>query len=289
MNLRFGTAGWSYPDWEGIVYPKPRPGGFDELQFLAGIFSSLEINSTFYRIPSVRTSESWVRRISFRPDFRFTAKLWSRFTHEAGPFEAEDVRLFRQGLQPLKESGRLGALLLQFPWSFRKNKEAGARLLRLFEAFQDYPLVLEVRHSSWNDAAVYDFLKRYQVGFCNIDQPVIGDSLQPTSQVTSPIGYFRLHGRNYKAWFQKDAGRDQRYDYLYTAAEIESLVPLVREISEQAVETYVIANNHYKGQAPCNILEFQQLLTGECPPIPEQLLDRYPELSPGHKDPLSEL
>lgn len=288
MNLHFGTAGWSYPDWEGIVYPKPRPGGFDELQFLAGIFSALEINSTFYRIPSVRTSESWVRRTSFRPDFRFTAKLWSRFTHEAGPFEAQDVRLFRQGLQPLKESGRLGALLLQFPWSFRKNKESGARLLRLFEAFQDYPLVLEVRHSSWDDAAVYDFLKKHRVGFCNIDQPVIGDSLQPTSHVTSPIGYLRLHGRNYKAWFQKDAGRDQRYDYLYTAAEIESLVPLVREIAEQAVETYVIANNHYKGQAPCNVLEFQQLLTGECPPIPRPLLDCYPELSPGLKDPLSE-
>ncbi len=182
----------------------------------------------------------------------------------------------------------LGALLLQFPWSFRKGKPEGIRLLRIFEAFQDYPLVLEVRHSSWQDEAVFGFLKKHRVGFCNVDQPVIGESLPPTSQVTSPVGYFRLHGRNYRDWFREGAGRDQRYDYLYAKEELETIAGLVEEIARKTEDSYVIANNHFRGQAPCNALELQQILTGEQPSVPPLLAQQYPRLAApaGSREPL---
>lgn len=278
MTLRFGTAGWSYPDWQGIVYPQPRPPGFQELPYLARLFSVLEINSTFYRPPSARVSERWVRQVQPFPDFRFTAKLWSRFSHEATTLQAGEIDLFREGLAPLKEAGILSALLLQFPWSFRKEKANGIRLLRIFEAFSDYPLVLEVRHASWDDEVVRDFLRKHQVGFCNLDQPVIGESHPPSAHVTSEIGYFRFHGRNYDHWFRENAGRDQRYDYLYSQEEIKSLEPMIKEIATKARETIVIGNNHFQGQAPCNILELQQLVTGSTPPIPTELRERFPSL-----------
>ncbi|HET9751613.1 MAG TPA: DUF72 domain-containing protein, partial [Myxococcales bacterium] len=80
--IRFGPAGWDYPDWAGKVYPKPRPRGFDPLRFIAGYFQTVEINSTFYRPPSPAVARAWSERVQERPDFRFTAKLWRRFTHE---------------------------------------------------------------------------------------------------------------------------------------------------------------------------------------------------------------
>ena len=279
MTLRLGTAGWSYTDWAGIVYPHPRPKGFDELSFLSEHFSVLEINSTFYHPPSARTAQSWVRRVSAHPQFRFTAKLWGRFTHQNEPLQPDDVQIFLQGIQPLADAGLLGALLVQFPWSFRKGKAEGIRLLRLIEAFRICPLVLEVRHSSWNDEAVFEFLKKYKVGFCNIDQPIMDASLTPSSQVTSPIGYFRLHGRNYQNWFRENAGRNQRYDYLYDQKELESLAGLIQKIIQQAEDTYVIANNHFRGQAACNALELQKILTGSQPPIPSSLQQHYPRLT----------
>ncbi len=130
--IRFGPAGFQYKDWEGIVYPLPKPKKFDQLAYIANYFDTVEINSTFYGPARATTVESWVRRVEHNPDFRFTAKLYQRFTHQRKTaWTKADVADVRAGFDPLMASGKLGAVLLQFPWSLpahgREPRVAGRR------------------------------------------------------------------------------------------------------------------------------------------------------------------
>ena len=208
--LRVGPAGWDYDDWEGIVYPAKKPKGFDPLAYLAEYFDAIEINSTFYRPPSPRAAASWVRRTDQNARFKFTLKLYQKFTHERRGITAEDEAAFRAGVEPIAEAGKLGCVLMQFPWSFKYFPENSLYLKRLIERFKDWPLVLEVRNASWANEVVYELLAERGVGFCNIDQPRSREQLQPTQLATSPVGYVRLHGQNIENWFKEDARRGQR-------------------------------------------------------------------------------
>lgn len=274
-RARVGVAGWSYPDWEGVVYPKGRR--VDGLAYLARFFDALEVNSSFYRIPSPRTTASWARRARQSPDFRLTLKLYRGFTHDRKT-APQDARAFDEALAPLAESGVLGALLLQFPWSFKNDAATRAYLTELLDRFALYPLVLEVRHASWNVPELYAFLHERGVGFCNVDQPVIGRSLRPSEHATGPVGYVRLHGRNYRDWFREDAGRDARYDYLYTEEELEPWIEKIEEVAERAGETYVVTNNHFRGQAVVNALQIRSRLEHRKVAAPAPLVERYPVL-----------
>jgi uncharacterized protein YecE (DUF72 family) len=276
--IRVGPAGWSYKDWEGTVYPPKKGVKFDPLTYLAEIFDTIELNNTFYRPPTAQMSKSWVRRVQSNPNFKFTAKLYRNFTHERKSLAEGDEGLFKSGLAPLVEAGRLGALLLQFPYSFHNTDENRGIVRQLAEKFQSYPLVLEIRHASWDRTSAYQFLREIKMGFCNIDQPQVSYSIGPTRKVTSQVGYLRLHGRNVKEWFHEDAGRDARYDYLYNQFEIFELAERIRQISKEALETYVITNNHYRGQAICNALELKAKLGEKNLKVPEVLLEHYPQL-----------
>jgi uncharacterized protein YecE (DUF72 family) len=278
-RIRVGPAGWSYKDWAGQVYPKPQPRGFDSLTYLAQYFDAVEINSSFYRIPDAKTTRRWVEHVDDHPDFRFTAKLWQGFTHE-GTTSTEDEAAFRQAMAPLHEAGRLGAVLLQFPYRFHHTPEHRAYLRRLADAFGAYPLVLEIRHRSWDRPQVYEFLRELGIGFCNIDQPQVSYSIGLTCVVTSPIGYLRLHGRNAAMWFAEGADAAARYDYRYPAEELEAIVDVVEVLSRQARETYLITNNHFRGQAALNALELRHRLRRAPVPVPPPLLMAYPELRP---------
>jgi len=166
--------------------------------------------------------------------FRFALKLWRRFTHEReAAFTREEIDAVRAGLDPIAEAGRLGVVLLQFPWSFR-NEEANREWLRdVANAFRAYPLAVEVRHVSWNDPAFYAELAERGMGFVNVDPPLFRNSIKPSARATSGIGYVRVHGRNYRDWFRKTAGRDERYDYLYTAKELEPWADRTRELADE--------------------------------------------------------
>ncbi len=274
-TLFTGVAGWSYPDWDGIVYP---PGTrIDGLVHLASYFDTVEVNSPFYRIPTVRTTSSWVRRVEHNPRFKFSIKLYRGLTHERGPAES-DLLDFVRALSPLQEAGVLGALLLQFPWSFKHDASNEAYLEELLERLRDYPRVVEIRHDSWSQPEFFELLRRLRVGFCNIDQPVIGRSLSPSRETTSEVGYFRFHGRNYAQWFNEDAGRDQRYDYLYSAEELDPWVDSISEVSENASETFVITNNHYRGQAVVNALQIRARIERRRVRAPASLVAHYPVL-----------
>jgi uncharacterized protein YecE (DUF72 family) len=196
--IRVGPAGWSYQDWEGIVFPQKKGSKFDPLAYLADLFDTIELNNTFYRPPTPQMGKSWAKRVQSNPKFKFTAKLYRNFTHERQSLSEIDEGVFKAGLEPLAESGRLGVLLLQFPYSFHNNEENREYVRKLAGQFKEYPLVLEIRHASWDRASVYQFLREIQVGFCNLDQPQVSYSIGPTKKVTSRMGYLRLHGRNVK-------------------------------------------------------------------------------------------
>lgn len=274
--LRIGVAGWSYRDWEGIVYPPGLPGR-ERLPFLARFFDCIEINSTFYRPPVADHARRWAGAVADRPRFLFTAKLSKGFTHE-GDLAPPAVRAFREGIAPLAEAGRLGALLAQFPWFFRDTPEARDRIARIASAFRGLPVVVELRHRSFAARDALAFLEDLGLGFAAIDLPLARDTMRPSSVNTGPIGYVRLHGRNREAWFSREATRDQKYDYLYSPGELAAWLPRIRRLAEKTRLTFVVANNHYRGKAPANALELIRLLEGGRVEAPDPLVEAYPDL-----------
>ncbi|HEX4542058.1 MAG TPA: DUF72 domain-containing protein [Candidatus Acidoferrum sp.] len=284
QTLRIGPAGWSYPDWAGYVYPSRRPKGFHEATYLAEFFDSIEINTSFYQPLRPDFAKHWIELVSANPRFVFTAKLWQRFTHDtvSAPAGAtwEDERAVRAGFDVLRAAGKLGAVLLQFPFSFHRTKETVAYLSAVLLRFRDYPLVVEVRHDTWNSPETLALLHEHGAGICNIDQPIIGKSLAPSAQATSPVGYIRLHGRRYDTWFSDDETipAHERYNYLYSAEELDPWIARIKKVSTQAHNTFVVTNNHYQGKAVVNALQLISILKGTKVKVPEPLRQHYPQL-----------
>jgi uncharacterized protein YecE (DUF72 family) len=288
-QILVGPAGWSYSDWHGIVYPSRRPRGFHEATYLAEYFDTIEINTSFYNPLRPEFAAHWIECVAANPRFRFTAKLWKRFTHESGT-TADDERAVRAGFDVLQRAGRLGAVLLQFPFSFHDTPENLAHLKKVFDAFHDYPLVVEVRHATWAKPGFYEFLHARRVGVCNIDQPVIGRSVKPGERTTSAVGYVRLHGRRYDTWFSDDpeVASYERYNYLYPEEELEPWAKRIRHVASSAETTFVITNNHFEGKSVVNALQLIHLLSGNRVKVPETLRHRYPELDRIADEPASE-
>jgi uncharacterized protein YecE (DUF72 family) len=277
--ISVGVAGWDYPDWSGIVYPSGATRRFDRLAAIARLVDVVEINATFYRPASTRTAASWAARVSSTPAFRFTAKAHRAITHEPWDDAAAAAAPTLTGLLPLREEGLLGALLVQFPQSFHWTPEHRDRLARILDALEGWPLVVEGRHISWDDDRAAAWMREREVGWCVVDQPRIAGSTAPARpRVTAELAYVRLHGRNAAAWFDPGAGRDRRYDYLYTMEALRPLAESARAMGAQAHRLYVIANNHFRGQALANALELKHLIQGETPNAPDGLVAAYPQL-----------
>lgn len=277
--IKVGPAGWSYKDWEGIVYPEKPGARFDPLEYLSRFFDTIEINSTFYRPPTPKTTKAWAKRVSGNPKFTFTSKLNQIFTHQRGKATAQDEKDFRDGLAPLVSASRLGAVLMQFPWSFKNGADERRFLFDLIRRFREYPLVLEVRHLSWSQPEIYETLEELGVGICNIDQPLFSKSIKPSALTTSSVGYVRLHGRNYENWFREKADRDDRYNYLYSLEQLEPWIAKINQVAHHTKETYVITNNHFRGQAVVNAIEIKSTLAERKVEAPTPLFATYPRLA----------
>src|SRR3954454_19971718 len=281
-----GTAGWQYKDWNGKFYPPKLKT--PNLQFYAQYFDTVEINSSFYGHIRPKVAEGWCKLVEdVNPDFVFTAKLNRAFTHSpiaviestsAASIKpgTNDEAEAKAGLDVLAGQRRLGALLMQFPVSFKNTEENRQYLASLAGRFNEYPLVVEVRHSSWDDPAVLRSFAEMGVGFCNIDQPLLGKALAPSQIALGRIGYVRLHGRNYQQWFEHDHPHD-RYNYLYSMPELESWARRIEHVSQQAETTFVISNNHFESKAAVNSLQLESMLTNNPVEAPGTLVHAYPE------------
>jgi len=333
-EIRVGPAGWSYPDWSGYVYPSPRPKGFHEATYLAQFFDTIEINTSFYSPLQPGHAHQWLERVAANPRFLFTAKLWQKFTHDTFPSTSDpstsgpgapgttptdfaspgsskltrtvsgptgiptgdDERAVRAGFDVLRNAGKLGAVLLQFPFSFHRTRETTAYLIALLQRFGDYPLAVEVRHASWDDPEVFALLREHHAALCNIDQPIIGRSLLPSDakspaplvgksplpgeKSTTPIGYIRLHGRRYDTWFSDDPTipPHERYNYLYSPEELKPWANRIQTESEHTRKVFAVTNNHYLGKGVVNALQLISMLKGAKVNVPEPLRQHYLEL-----------
>ena len=255
----FGTAGWSYVDWHGPVYPVNKPKGFNHLLFLSENFNFVEVNTTFYHIPSLKLTTGWVQKTESIPDFKFWIKVYQNFTHKR-ILHNHEIEGFKHSLEPLVRSSKLIGLLAQFPYSFKLNTENFEYIMNLSKIFEEFKLAIEFRHTSWDQDEVLDQFVKNNIIWVNLDQPVISQSLPLTSHLTHPeISYLRLHGRNYKSWFSKE-GRDARYNYDYKTIELNQIAEKIKKLKEKAKKIFVSGNNHYKGSAVKNLIELKKIL-----------------------------
>jgi uncharacterized protein YecE (DUF72 family) len=308
-SLRIGTSGWNYPlgpgTWNGVFYPKSRSkkagtAGFDELRFYAEHFNTVEVNSTFYGTPRAEVTRTWAERTP--AGFEFSLKLYQKFTHpkmfkeaalktapgSKGPLldllaqvTQSDIDDYRAGIEPLASTGRLGALLAQFPPSFKDTPPARDYLEQLLRAFASYPIAVELRHRSWSDAFgdTLDLLNAFNAAWVQIDEPKFKLSIRQNwlPNITG-FYYVRLHGRNVAKWWHHEH-RDDRYDYLYSSEELEEFTETAAAAKELVKKAYLYTNNHFAAKSVVNAVMLKAQL-GE--PVdgeyPTELVERYPEI-----------
>ena len=287
-----GTSGWSYPTgkgtWNGVFYPKKK-AGFDELKFYAEHFDTVEVNSSFYRVPSIDAVRKWAARTP--ANFEFSLKLYQKFTHpemfvkatglDPADLDRQDVDEFRAAIDPLANAGKLGALLAQFPASFRNDANARGYLDWLLNAFKDYQVAVELRHRSFSEDPVetMQILSGHHAALVQIDEPKFKDSIRQNRRANvKTLYYMRLHGRNAAEWWTHEKSED-RYNYLYSGSELDPIVEDLEEASTEVKKSYVYANNHFSAKSVANAVTIKsklgQPIEGE---YPETLVERYPDL-----------
>ncbi len=273
--IAVGVAGWSYPDWEGYVYA----GGVgDRLRFLSRYVDMVEVNSSFYAVPTARHSARWLEVTLDRPEFFFTAKLPRDITHE-GRWDEKTAAAIAEGFRPLLEAGKLHHFLAQFRYDFRDETVSRTLIARLAERLTPLTsLTLELRHASWQAPEALAYLNGLGVGVAQLDYPASGEAFTLDVTGVGRHAYFRLHGRNARAWFDRKAGRDETYNYLYSADELKDLRERANRIASVSATLTIVANNHYQGKEVVNALQLKSMLTGYAVSCPPALALRYPQL-----------
>jgi uncharacterized protein YecE (DUF72 family) len=305
--------------WNGIFYPRGRgrPKGFDELAFYAEHFNTVEVNSTFYGQPRAEVCRGWANRTP--GDFEFAVKLYQKFTHprmfgervgtevatnlrprrnDVGTEVPSDLRPetvaelarpndadfdeFRRGIDPLASTGKLGALLAQFPPSFKDTPESQDYLADLLRRLASYRVAVELRHRSWSDRVgdTLGLLNGFNAAWVQIDEPKFRFSIrQNYLPNVKGFYYMRLHGRNAAQWWRHDKSED-RYDYLYSNDELKEFSETADAARRLVKKLYLYTNNHFSAKSVANAAMIKQQL-GE--PIegtyPPEFVARYPDLA----------
>jgi uncharacterized protein YecE (DUF72 family) len=262
-----GTCGYGYEDWQGVFYPSDIPRS-ERLAYYASEFEAVELDFTYYRMPTAEHLRALAAKVPAAqalatpgPVFRFAVKAHQDMTHNRRTGPAPFAQ-FRAAVAPLQRQGRLGAVLLQFPYSFHHNQENVGYLERCFELLPDLPLVVEFRSREWVSQRTLALLREAGVGFCNVDLPELPELPPRTAFVTSETAYVRLHGRNASKWWQHDEAWE-RYDYSYETDELSEWVPHLLDMAAEAGHLYVFANNHWQGQAVTTARQLGMLLEQE--------------------------
>lgn len=255
-QVLIGTSGYSYKDWVGPFYPPGLPAE-DMLAYYAREFPFVELNFTYYRLPTQRTLAGMARKVP--PGFLFTVKAYQSLTHSRGEAVAEDAGKFLYGLKPLVDAGRLGAVLLQFPYSFHHTEENRRYLVWLKELLSGLPLAVEFRNREWAKEPVWELLASLGMGYACVDEPRLRGLVGGVVKCTASVAYVRFHGRNAARWWQHEAAYE-RYDYLYSEDELREWVPGIASLAGRAERLFVAFNNHYQAKAVVNARMLRGLL-----------------------------
>jgi len=256
--LHIGTCGFSYDDWVGPFYPEGLSRG-DFLRFYAQEFSTCELNFTYYRIPDARTLEAMSDKTP--EHFLFTLKAHREMTHERGEDTQTAFTQFVAALSPLIQAGKLGCILIQFPWGFKNTPQNRDYLKLCRDRLGELPAVVEFRNREWIIDETFGLLRKLDLGFCCVDQPRFRSLIPPIAVTTGRIAYVRFHGRNAAKWWRHGQPWE-RYDYTYSGEELKEWVPKIQKLNLEAQDTYIFANNHWQGQAVDTARQLRMLLTG---------------------------
>lgn len=251
--IRVGTSGFSFADWVGPFYPPGTRSG-EMLDFYQQQFNTVEINATYYRMPTPQMMTGMLRRTP--PDFRFMVKLPGALTHKRDR-ESSPAREFLEACAPLLDAGRFAGALAQFPYSFKRSAQNEAYLHWLRTVVPGPPLFAEFRHASWDKPELSDFLKETDLGFCSVDEPALAGLFPRRALRAGPIAYVRFHGRNAADWW---SGGALRYSYDYAAEELHQWIDLIKEMAGGAEQTYLFFNNCHAGHAVKNARMMEELL-----------------------------
>lgn len=253
-----GTCGFSYKDWVGPFYPpKTRPA--EMLPVYARRFRAVEIDSSYYGVPTERTVLSMASRTP--ADFRFSFKAPQTVTHPPDPTAGrvhDDASLLLESIEPMRSAGKLACVLVQFPNALRPDERGREYVRRVIDAFEGVRTVVEFRNGEWQEPATLEMLQAIGASYCNVDMPQLDGLMRPSSDTTGTIGYVRFHGRNAKTWWR--GTNVTRYNYFYTTQELVPWADRIAEIEAQAGDTYVFFNNHANGKAAQNAEMLEALL-----------------------------
>ncbi len=259
-QVLIGTSGYSYDDWIGPVYPAGTQKK-DFLSIYASEFSMVELNFSYYTQPRASMLE---RMIQNTPDnFLFSIKGHKSLTHEINEDNRSEAAQFMQGIQPLVESSRLAAVLLQFPYRFHYTPDSRRYLNHICRLLEGLPLAVEFRNDEWFNESVYEAFKERSIALVNVDTPELPKLPKTTAEATSDMAYIRFHGRNRKQWWKGD--RTSRYDYLYSEEELSGWIDRVMLLVRKTKLLLIAFNNHYRGQAVSNARMLKDLLKGKIP------------------------
>ena len=254
--ISIGTSGFDYDDWRGFFYPDDLPKA-EFLTYYAHQFKALELNFSYYRMPSSRQINSMIERTDGKVEF--SIKAHRSMTHDRTAGEL-DYKEFTDAISPMREADRLGAVLAQFPHSFEQNQENRSYLKRMADRIGP-PLVVELRRQEWAADPIRIWLAKIGVGYCCVDEPKVKGLMPPIADATASPAYVRFHGRNAAKWWRHDEAWE-RYDYTYTTEELAEWAPRIKSLDEQAEMTFAFANNHWQGQAVDTARQLKMLLGG---------------------------
>ena len=268
-KILIGTSGYDYPEWKGVFYP-PELKRADFLSYYASQFNALELNNTFYNMPTSERLFSFYERSQGR--LQFSIKGNRLLTHEVSQQWQSVAEDFKAALKPLLEKGNLCAVLFQFPQSFHYENANRIYLAKLIAAFEGFPLVIEFRHKEWIRESVFEGLvqRKASVAFCDMPElkalpAMMGNTELSSELITEFIGpnaYIRLHGRNANTWYSAapKANGSARYDYEYSEDELSKFIPIIHVASEEGRKVQVFFNNHPKGNGAKNAGQLKKLM-----------------------------
>jgi uncharacterized protein YecE (DUF72 family) len=255
--IYIGTSGFSYDDWVGPYYA-PDLKKTDWLSFYAREFMTVEINSSFYGVPTAFSLERMAAKTA--DSFQFTVKAHQDMTHKREDNQAVFVQ-FAAALKPLIDQGKFGCVLAQFPSSFHNTPENCDYLAQVRERLGDLALVVELRNRDWLQDETFALLRTLNAGFCCVDEPRFSSLMPPVAVATASVTYVRFHGRNAKKWWtHKEAW--ERYDYTYKPEELQEWLPKLESLAAGSERLLVFANNHYRGQALDTARQLKLMLPG---------------------------